>query len=38
MTTIRNNKWCIQENVIKIGITQDPNNRNTTYITGEPEE
>ena len=34
---LRNNKWCILENVIKIGITQDPNNRNTTYITGEPE-
>ena len=29
---VRINKWWIQENVIKIGITQDPINRNSTYI------
>ena len=34
---VRINKWWIQENVIKIGITQDPIDRNSTYITGEIE-
>ena len=34
---IRINKWWIQENVVKCGISQDPINRSSPYITGEFE-
>lgn len=33
---LRDNRWFTMENVIKMGVSQDIKNRNTTYITSEP--
>lgn len=35
---LRLNQWFIQKNVVKLGETENVNDRNSTYITGEPDK